>query len=368
MFPGEAGFRDVDSVIEIGTETAILNRFFLEQLVSFFFITILFFFSLHSLFLFLRDLQSKENLFLGIALFLISVFYLVDTQIKYFVISDYIFLKRIEYLSLVFVPWLILSFTQYYFPRRQGAFMRCIPWIILISYAIPLIGALLYIVSNDPVFWDRVYSSFSEPLYLPPFFLCLVLMINEAMRKNIHAVIMLAGFIVTGLLCFHDILVARALLSSVRIGAPAFIVFLLTFRGGEIFFRNRFSGRGKNIRPETGGRITDETEAKLNSAIEYLKENYRSGISREGLAAHFDLSPDYMGRLFKIHTGKRINEYINTLRVDRARELLTEFPDMQIADIAASTGFDNQRSFNRAFIRETGQTPSEYRKKTSVRI
>lgn len=50
--------------------------------------------------------------------------------------------------------------------------------------------------------------------------------------------------------------------------------------------------------------------------------NYMENISREGLAGAIDISTDYMSRLFKTYTGKKINEYINDLRIQEAMKKL----------------------------------------------
>lgn len=107
--------------------------------------------------------------------------------------------------------------------------------------------------------------------------------------------------------------------------------------------------------------ITDSSEAKLNRIIDFLKENFRSDISREGLAAAVGLNPNYMGTLFKTYTSKKINDYINELRIDEAKRLLG-INDGKVIDIALSVGFESLATFNRIFKQVTGTTPSEYRK------
>ena len=47
-------------------------------------------------------------------------------------------------------------------------------------------------------------------------------------------------------------------------------------------------------------------------------------------------------------------------RISSARELLAKI-DLPIADIAGSCGYENPFAFSRAFRRETGMTPREYR-------
>ncbi|MBN2161203.1 MAG: helix-turn-helix transcriptional regulator [Spirochaetes bacterium] len=108
--------------------------------------------------------------------------------------------------------------------------------------------------------------------------------------------------------------------------------------------------------------ITDESEEKLKRVIDFIKENYRSDISREGLSEAVGMNPDYMSKLFKTYTGMKINEYINKLRIEAAAGHLAS-ENAKIIDIAFSVGFDNIVSFNRSFKAIMDLTPSEYRVK-----
>jgi AraC-like DNA-binding protein len=106
--------------------------------------------------------------------------------------------------------------------------------------------------------------------------------------------------------------------------------------------------------------ITDTIEQKLNRLIDFLKENYASDVSREGMAAVIGIHPNYLGRLFKIYTGKKMNDYINFIRINEAIKQL-EKDDTKIIDIAFSVGFESLATFNRVFKNVMGKTPSDYR-------
>ncbi|HOD14321.1 MAG TPA: AraC family transcriptional regulator [Spirochaetota bacterium] len=108
--------------------------------------------------------------------------------------------------------------------------------------------------------------------------------------------------------------------------------------------------------------ITVTTEEKLKSIITFIGENFTSDISREGLAAAVGMNPNYFSGQFREYTGKKINDFINELRVHDAIERLRD-PEAKIIDVALATGFDSLSTFNRAFRHVTGQTPTEYRKK-----
>lgn len=115
-------------------------------------------------------------------------------------------------------------------------------------------------------------------------------------------------------------------------------------------------------REEAGKKTTipDLTGKKIESVITYLQENYRRDISREGLAEHLEINPDYLGKMFRIYTGKKIGEYINELRIHEAARALRE-TDNSIIDIAFSVGYESLRTFNRLFLKVMGAAPTQYR-------
>jgi len=109
-------------------------------------------------------------------------------------------------------------------------------------------------------------------------------------------------------------------------------------------------------------KLTDATREKLDWAIQYIQENYRYNISREGLAAKLNINPDNLGRFFKIYTGEKISECINRLRIDETVRLITE-TDSSITEILYKVGFDNASTFYRAFVKYKDESPSEFKEK-----
>ncbi|MBN1495196.1 MAG: helix-turn-helix domain-containing protein [Spirochaetes bacterium] len=130
-------------------------------------------------------------------------------------------------------------------------------------------------------------------------------------------------------------------------------------------FENALSYREKMLSVDDKYKysITSQTEEKIKQALAYIEMNYTSDISRENLAASLDISPNHLGKFFKVHTGKKINEYINELRISDAARMLREQSDENIINIAFSVGFESLSTFNRAFLKVMGVTPTEYKEK-----
>ncbi len=112
--------------------------------------------------------------------------------------------------------------------------------------------------------------------------------------------------------------------------------------------------------------ITESAEKKIEKIIGFLNENFTSDISREGLASAVDMNPNYMSTIFYRHKGKKINDYINGLRIGYAARQLTG-PDngKKIIDIALGVGFDSLTTFNRLFKSIHKITPTEFKKKNN---
>ncbi|WP_243397199.1 AraC family transcriptional regulator [Leptospira kmetyi] len=79
------------------------------------------------------------------------------------------------------------------------------------------------------------------------------------------------------------------------------------------------------------------------------------------LADELALSTHQVSEFLNQELGKNFSVFVNDYRVAEARSLLTSEPDKSILDIAYSVGFRTKSSFNRAFQKHTGITPSEYR-------
>lgn len=93
----------------------------------------------------------------------------------------------------------------------------------------------------------------------------------------------------------------------------------------------------------------------------YLQQNYLNSLTIESLAKHLGYNKDYLSRFFNSYLGIGFNQYINALRSRHAAQLLANgMTDLTEASFAS--GFDNYRTFNRAFLQAFGITPSEYKK------
>ena len=99
----------------------------------------------------------------------------------------------------------------------------------------------------------------------------------------------------------------------------------------------------------------------IQAAVNFINNNYERDISLTDISKYVFLSTSYFTRAFKEEMGVSPINYLLTVRVERAKELLRE-TDAKISDIALSVGFSNQQRFNDIFKKYTKKTPLQYRK------
>ncbi len=116
-----------------------------------------------------------------------------------------------------------------------------------------------------------------------------------------------------------------------------------------------FDGR-KNGRFDGGGNF------HVREAVRIIDTRYAGNLSLESLAENLGLHKVYLGRLFKKETGMTCLEYIQKVRVGKAKELLLS-SSKTIGAVAAETGFSSYDHLAVVFKKLTGLTPGDFRKK-----
>lgn len=128
-----------------------------------------------------------------------------------------------------------------------------------------------------------------------------------------------------------------------------------------------FIALGTYIRDLQASQSLESTESshqslsKMTHACTYISENCEQVITLDDIAEQFGFSSYYFSRLFKSATGYNFTEYLTLQRVKRAQLFLAD-SDMNITEIAFSSGFKSISSFNRAFRQFRGCAPRDYRK------
>lgn len=96
--------------------------------------------------------------------------------------------------------------------------------------------------------------------------------------------------------------------------------------------------------------------------VSYISGNFRKQFSLEDMARDLGVSKYVLSRIFSKTFHRNFNQYLNDARLSDASQRLENTSDT-ILDICLDSGFESQRTFNRAFKERYKITPSEYRRK-----
>lgn len=95
--------------------------------------------------------------------------------------------------------------------------------------------------------------------------------------------------------------------------------------------------------------------------MDYVEANYQSPLSNISVATHFGYHPYYLSSLFVRQHGITLHQYIITVRLRKARQMLLD-TGIPLRELAEQCGFSNQSYFSESFKAAYGITPTQYRK------
>ncbi|GGC84021.1 hypothetical protein GCM10007216_13320 [Thalassobacillus devorans] len=104
----------------------------------------------------------------------------------------------------------------------------------------------------------------------------------------------------------------------------------------------------------------------VERVIEYVEQNLEDEeLSLSSIAADIlYMNPDYLGKLFKKQKGERFSNFLTSLRIKKAIQLIEESDHVKVFEVAEKVGFgNNPRYFGQVFKKQTGMTPSDYKDK-----
>ena len=98
----------------------------------------------------------------------------------------------------------------------------------------------------------------------------------------------------------------------------------------------------------------------LGIIMNYCINNSANALSLNMLEKELHISKYYISHVMNNKLNMGFNDYINSIRVSNACKYLKK-TDLSITEISDAVGFNTMRTFNRAFQKQLGVTPSEYR-------
>lgn len=104
-----------------------------------------------------------------------------------------------------------------------------------------------------------------------------------------------------------------------------------------------------------------QKDSTFGKMLQHLNANYTRQIKLKDLAEIYHINKNYASLLFKKHTNMSYSDYLNSLRLNHAKELLVS-TSMSIAEVAENSGYSDYFYFSKLFKKTFGITPAQYRK------
>ena len=109
-----------------------------------------------------------------------------------------------------------------------------------------------------------------------------------------------------------------------------------------------------------------ELFGRIDQAVDAGKLYLNPDLSVADLSDHVPASPREVSEAINAESGKSFSEYINAKRIGMAQQRLQSDPALRIIDVAMDSGFNSKSAFNNAFKRQTGTTPSAFRRQPAA--
>lgn len=101
--------------------------------------------------------------------------------------------------------------------------------------------------------------------------------------------------------------------------------------------------------------------ARIETVRNYIERNLHKSVTLEDAADHAHVSPCYLSRLFHRQMEMTFITYVKLRRIERAKDLLTG-STLPIVNVALDLAYQDANYFCKAFKKEVGMSPSEYRR------
>ena len=163
-----------------------------------------------------------------------------------------------------------------------------------------------------------------------------------------------------------------------------FVVFMMIYSIEQILFRkdpwegvkservNELTNEGKGL-PVTGEdlnspqddkrkAINSESAQRLTRWMRETKPYLNPDFQLMDLRHVLPMNRTYLSRFLRDEFGCTFYQFVNKYRIEEAKRLMTEQPEMRLADVATRSGFSSREAFARTFTQVTGLSPREWEK------
>ncbi len=148
----------------------------------------------------------------------------------------------------------------------------------------------------------------------------------------------------------------------VPLSAAIYFLMYQAMKFPHLFFD--YSDAVKAVRYEKSSLSPNASKAYIEKVIQAV-ESQSLYINRElrltDVANQLEMSPNHLSQVINENLQKNFFDFINQYRVSEAQKRIADEPEKTLLQIAHEVGFNNKTSFNNAFKKHLGMTPSSYR-------
>ncbi|WP_261306314.1 response regulator transcription factor [Paenibacillus andongensis] len=113
--------------------------------------------------------------------------------------------------------------------------------------------------------------------------------------------------------------------------------------------------------------LTREEGESKHYVVEKIKQildkEFDKTFDLDKIAERVELSPSYVSKLFRQETSLTITDYLISVRLDKAKQFLIDYPQLKNYEISSMLGYSDPVYFNKLFKKMVGLTPKEYKEK-----
>ena len=118
----------------------------------------------------------------------------------------------------------------------------------------------------------------------------------------------------------------------------------------------------EELKNEEMEELLEEEDSQKGKFMTFQTGKEFFGISISQIADEFGLTANYLSTLFHRKTGGKFIDYLTNIRMEAAKKLLVQNVSATVQDVALMVGYNSARHFSSLFQKQTGETPSSYRK------
>lgn len=174
------------------------------------------------------------------------------------------------------------------------------------------------------------------------------------------------SIVFSNLICFAGFIWSFTLvnISVVMATFATIYVYLVTQRHNDYYRLLRSETRKANYeKSRLSGLNVKEILIRLQELMKEEKFFTDEELSLRDLARELAISPHQLSEILNEKLKKNFNTFVNEYRVEEAKSMLIDEPDRSILSVGIAAGFNSNTTFCTVFLKLTGQSPGNYRKK-----